>query len=209
LLPLKEGGTIMNKNQSVLVIAEIAILTALALVLDYVANITQGSLFPVGGSISVAMVPIMVISIRRGVIPGLVCGLLVGVLQTIFGGHFLEFFQYILDYPIPYMVVGLAGLFRHVKGNGRVGALALGAVLSGLLRYLSHVLAGIVFWAEWAPKDWGGIKGFTPVSWSFFYNSLYMIPSIIICTVIVVMMHVYANQLLEVDKDKPDLTIED
>jgi len=56
----------MLENNKVLVMAEIAILTALAVGLDFLAGIFFS--LPNGGSVSIAMVPIMLISFRRGVI---------------------------------------------------------------------------------------------------------------------------------------------
>lgn len=198
---LKKEGKHMKTYQKTLIIAEISILAALALALDYLAQITTGTLYPYGGSISIAMVPIMVISFRRGIIAGVTTGLIVGTIQIIWGGHFLQFFQYILDYPVPYAVVGFAGILKFLYKKLSNVQVVLGAIIAGLLRYLSHYLAGVIFWGAYAPEEFKlfgkTIKGFNPNTWSIFYNGLYMIPTIIISTIVLVALFIYAKQLFE------------
>lgn len=189
-----------GKKNQVVVITEIALMTALGIVLDVIFGLFQDRLFPYGGSISVAMVPIMVISFRRGIGPGLLTGLLVGLLQLMFGGHILEFFQYILDYPIPFMVVGLAGIFSRGNKHLTPKTVVFGGVLAGLLRYFSHFLAGVTFWRAYVPKEaFLGIKGFNAFSWSLFYNGLYMIPSIILSVALVLLLVQTAPQLFKTE----------
>jgi thiamine transporter len=194
----------MKTNRTVLIIVEIAILSSLSLVLDYLANFTTGSLFVSGGSISIAMVPIMLIGFRRGIIAGIASGFIVGVIQVIYGGHILEFFQYIFDYPLAYTVVGLAGVFIYLnkkKINGPT--IVLGSIFAGLLRYLSHILAGIIFWSEYVPAEFmflnNRMTGFNAYTWSIFYNGLYMIPSIIVSSIVLYFLFKYAKQLFIVN----------
>jgi|SRR5690554_914490 len=196
----------MKKNRTVLIIAEVAILSALSLVLDYLANVTTGSLFVSGGSISIAMLPIMVISFRRGLIAGLASGLIVGTLQVIWGGHILQFFQYIFDYPIAYTVVGFAGIFTYLnKRKIKKTTIIFGAIFAGILRYISHVLAGIFFWGEYAKETFDflnkTITGFNVYTWSLFYNSLYMIPSMIVTVVVLVILYVYAKEIFVLENN--------
>lgn len=191
----------LGQNQKVLVLAEIAILTALGIVLDYVAGLFQNSIFPYGGSISIAMVPIMVISYRRGVGAGLITGLLVGTLQLIFGGYILQFFQMILDYPIPYMVVGFAAVLTARGKKLNLSTMIAGGVIAGLLRYFSHFLAGVTFWREYVPTEpFLGIENFNAFTWSLFYNALYMIPSIVVSVALVVVLFLAAPQLFNVNE---------
>lgn len=194
----------MKTNRTVLIIVEIAVLSSLSLVLDYLANFTTGSLFVSGGSISIAMVPIMLIGFRRGIIAGIASGFIVGVIQVIYGGHILEFFQYIFDYPLAYTVVGLAGVFIYLnkkKINGPT--IVLGSIFAGLLRYLSHILAGIIFWSEYVPAEFmflnNRMTGFNAYTWSIFYNGLYMIPSIIVSSIVLYFLFKYAKQLFIVN----------
>ena len=70
---------------NVRVLAEIAIFAALAFVLDVLQSGYSRGLFANGGSIGIAMVPIFVISYRRGLVPGIICGFIVSLVQMLGG----------------------------------------------------------------------------------------------------------------------------
>jgi thiamine transporter len=131
------------------------------------------------------------------------------MIQLIYGGHIVNFFSMILDYPIPYMLVGFAGVFvKDHKITRKV--LVLGGVFAGLLRYLSHFLAGVTFWRAYVPTEaFMGIKGFNAFTWSVFYNALYMVPSIFLSVQVLLGLYKYASHLLEDENPKDLLTIED
>ncbi len=184
----------MKTNRTTLIITEIAILAALALALDYIGALTTGFLYPEGGSISIAIVPIMVISFRRGLIPGITTGFIVGTIQAVYQGHILQIFQYFLDYPIAFALVGFAGVFTYFnKRKVTTFNLILGAVIAGLLRFFSHYLAGIIFWSSYTPP------GMKTSLYSLTYNGAYMVPTIILSTIVIYLLYKYARQLFEVD----------
>lgn len=95
-------------NQRLIVMMEIAVMAALAYALSFVKF---GGLWPQGGSISLVMIPIIVLAFRRGWMAGVVAGFLVGIIKLLLGGYVVHPVQLILDYPLPYAVIGLAGLF--------------------------------------------------------------------------------------------------
>lgn len=196
----------MKTEDKVLVIIETSLLTSLALVFDWVANFTQIRLFPNGGSISISMLPVFVIAYRRGLIPGLISGLLLGTLQTILGvAYFLVPLQFLLDYSLAYCLVGVAGVFyKWIQSENKklqyIGIVS-GALLGGFLRFFSHVLAGVVYWARYIDDAVDFSQKITWDDWLFSisYNASYMVPSIIICMVILVMFNkivrkIYTNK---------------
>jgi len=127
--------------------------------------------FPQGGSVTMgAMIPIVLVSYRYGspvgVMTGFICGLLV-LLQDPFILHPL---QVIFDYPLPYMAVGLAGMWPTRRRLAT--ALAFGG------RYLAHFISGVVFFASYAPA------GTSPVVYSAMTNAALMIPECLICAAI-------------------------
>ena len=74
---------------------EIAIFASVGLVLDQISF----KLWPQGGSISLVMLPILLIAIRWGLSAGLITGLLIGILQVVFGAyvlHWLKEFLFVL-----------------------------------------------------------------------------------------------------------------
>lgn len=197
----------MKNKRTVLVIAEIAILSALSLVLDYLAKITTGFLFPFGGSIGIQMIPVVLISYRRGVLSGVATGLIIGLIQFAYGGWYINFFQFLLDYPIPYTVVGLAGLALYLnKKKLNLFTVVLGTVFGGLLKYLSQYLSGVIFWKQMTDYEVFGYEfadnAFNYNTWSLFYNATYSIPSIILSAIVLAIIYVYAKQLFTCN-DKP------
>jgi len=158
----------MSNSLSTKVLTEVAILVALATVLSYIRFVV----FPQGGSVTLAsMVPLVILSYRRGWRVGIFACLVYGLIQFYQDPWMLNWAQFILEYPVAFGVIGLAGLFK--------GKELIGAVVGLGLRFLAHTLAGVVFWSEYAPP------GMSPVLYSVIYNGSYMLPEIIISGVFV------------------------
>jgi len=66
-----------------LFIVEIAIFAALGFIFDLISNALSISLWPQGGSVSIAMVPVFLMAYRWGVKGGVITGLLLGMLQIL------------------------------------------------------------------------------------------------------------------------------
>ncbi|WP_284037416.1 energy-coupled thiamine transporter ThiT [Neobacillus sp. 114] len=182
----------MNQNGSnTRFIAEVAVFSALAYLLDLAASILSLKIWPQGGSISIAMVPVFIMAYRWGIKGGLLTGFLLGLLQFILGfAQIYTIIQGIIDYFIAFTVLGFAGIFaRQVKNSleeGNKGSWMvysiLGTFLGSLLRYICHVYSGIAFFGEYAPKG-------QPVAvYSLIYNGTYMLPNSIISAIIVVLV---------------------
>ena len=153
-----------------------AMCMALSVVLSRIRLFTM----PNGGSITPAsMLPLMLFAYVYGVGPGLMLGALYGLLDYAFGGWFLSVPQFLLDYPIAFAMLGLAGLTSRME-NEQAG-LTIGVIIGSLGRYLAAVLAGVVFWAE-------SRTGREAWSYSLAYNGTYMGLECIICVVICVLV---------------------
>lgn len=179
----------MNRTR-LLTLIETALLTAMA----YVLGELQFSFHPQGGGISLVMLPIAILAFRRGVLAGLVSGLLVGLLKLP-GGYILVPTQAILDYPLPFMLLGLAGIFVANKNKSPLFLYIIGIVVAGLLRGLSHVLSGAIFFAEYAWEGWGAW------TYSIVYNCTYIIPEIILTVIVVSIFYFKANHILHPKKE--------
>ena len=187
-----------EKTWSVKTIAEIAIFAALGYVLDMLAGIYSSPLFPNGGSLGIAMVCVFIISYRRGFLPGLITGLIMGLLDIADGFYvvsgaawYLAFFHVALDYWIAYPLVALCGIFtRFIKKaqnkKQMVLFIILGCVVGGLAKYMSHVLSGAIFWGSDSGSFAWSFKGtnINPWAYSFIYNIAYMGPDIVFSTVV-------------------------
>jgi len=150
-----------NFNSRTLVYGAIAI--ACAFVLSYIRIIR----FPNGGSITVAsMLPLFIFAYISGPRAGMAAGLCYGLLQFIQDMFFVHWVQFLLDYPIAFAMLGLAGLFRK--------NLYLGAAVGGAARFFCHFLSGVVFFGSYA-------NGQNVFIYSFIYNISYILPDMLIC----------------------------
>src|SRR5690625_678669 len=174
-------------SKRILFLIEVAIFTALALILDIIPFL-KFKIWPAGGSVSFAMIPIFIVAFRWGIKGGLLSGFLWGILQIAVGtAYVIHFWQGLIEYGLAFTVLGFAGFFatsikQSIK-NDQMGIsfayIMSGVLLGSSLRFLMHLIAGVVFFADNAPTG-------QPVwLYSLIYNSTYMIPSFIICTVLI------------------------
>lgn len=161
-----------------------ALLVALATVLMFASKLIPAPWLQ-GGSITLAsMVPIVLAGIMFGTKWGLCASLSFALIQMMSGFYppptqtFLNFVLVILlDYIIAFGALGLSGLFYKLTGKKSFSA-PLSAFLVTLIRYLCHILSGILIWGVYAEE------GQTVLAYSLIYNGSYMIPEIIITTVV-------------------------
>lgn len=182
------------KNKKLLMLMEIAIFAAIALVLDQISF----KLWPQGGSISLVMVPIACMALRWGLQAGLMTGLIVGVLQIAFGAYILHWLQALIDYGIAFTVVGFVAAVRKPvlqaieqrQMKKLASYIVLGIVLGGMLRYVAHSIAGAVFFAEYAGDQnvW---------LYTIIYNGTYMVPAIILTAIVAALLFTSAPRLIQ------------
>lgn len=194
----------MKKETLVKTIAEVAVFASLGYVLDLVAGLYSHGLFVNGGSIGIAMVCVFFIAFRRGLLPGIFTGLIIGLLQLTGGVYLSEFAdtpwkvfcQVALDYWLAYPVAGFAGIFywafkKNPTKKGKIADLIFGSLVGGFAKYLCHFLSGILFW----PTDQWGVGG--PAIYSVLYNGSYMLPSIILSGALLILLFVRVPMLFE------------
>ena len=186
-----------RKQSKIYVLAECAILVALGTVLSLLKLVD----LPYGGSVTVAsMLPLLIISYRHGMVWGLGCGLVYGAIQQLLGLNTLSYFStfgsilavILLDYIVAFAVVGLGGMFRKAVRNESV-ALAGGALVTGLLRYLCHVISGATVWAGIS------IPTKAAIGYSLIYNATYMIPE----TLVLMLVAFYLGQCVDLTQPIP------
>lgn len=156
---------------------------AICMALSSVLSLIKIWEMPNGGSVTPAsMLPMMLFAYGFGTVPGLALGAIYGFLQFLIGGTawFLSVPQMLMDYPVAFAMVGLAGLFRKNK-NEKLG-LTLGVVVASFGRFVAAVVAGLIFWTDLT-------EGVMPaVIYSLGYNGSYMLPECIICVLLAVLM---------------------
>ena len=190
----------------------IAIATVLALICEYVPFLN----LPFGGGFTIAsMLPIVLVSYMFGIKWGLGCAFTYSIVQMLIGFRTVSAFfmpaddNYagslaaalsicFIDYVLAYTLLGLGGVFRG--GKNKTVSLVLCVIFALSLRYLAHIISGYIFfgaWAEWFFTQEGFYaigKGILStfsgaalsVVYSVFYNGLFMIPEIVITSIIAV-----------------------
>ncbi len=196
------------KTAKINALVECAVMVALSTILSFIKIMD----LPYGGSITLcSMVPIIIVSYRRGTRWGIMAAFVFSLIQLLTGlsaikgitGFFIVMGSVLLDYVVAYTVLGLGGVFRNGVKNPAI-SLGLGAMLSCLLRYFCSFLSGTLLWSEYATdtlmsmaeKGLGIaadiVHNFSGVSlsmlYSLLYNGLYMIPEIILTVAVCVIL---------------------
>ncbi|HEM2691644.1 energy-coupled thiamine transporter ThiT [Streptococcus suis] len=166
------------------ILAEVAIFSAIALVFDKIPLFTM----PQGGSVSLVMLPILLLALRHGLGVGVLTGGIVGTIQLFYGGYFLNVFQVFLDYALSYAGIGLAGLVAPTLSKQKdlknaTLIITLASFLGGSIRLLATFLSGIIFYADYAPD------GMPVWFYSFIYNISYILPSTAIASILLILLY--------------------
>lgn len=140
------------RKQIVRFMVEIALYTAISLVLELLCSNFLGFAWLNGGSISIACVPVLIAGYKYGLKGGLLCGALVGFIQLLWSKYLLNPIQIGLDYIIPNLVCGLVGVVGGIVANTnntkvkRITFIAISIVLVFILRIASTTISGVLFW---------------------------------------------------------------
>ena len=190
-----------NRQSKTRVLVECGMLIAIAAVLSVFPKFE--SFWPNGGSITLcSMLPIVLISYRRGLRWGLLSGLVFSLIQILSGLRGLAGMDFLstvgvilLDYIVAFTVLGLGGIFRG-RFRSTTAELVAGTLFALTLRYATHILSGYILFSSYA--EWFlGQEGFAFGNWvlahssgsllyllySVIYNGSFMIPEMIITTI--------------------------
>ena len=158
-----------------------ALMIALATVLGMIKIFEM----PQGGSVTLfSILPIAVCGYLLGTRRGVMAGFCVGLINLIFGPYVIHPVQLLIDYPLAFGAVGLAGITRN-SSNG----LTKGYLIGLVGRYICAVLSGVIFFGSYAPE------GFNAWTWSLWYNLTYLAAEGII-TVIVINITAVKNMFI-------------
>lgn len=152
-----------------------AMMLALALILEIISQQILIFKMSSGGSITLAAVPLLLVSYydhwEAGILVALMFAFLQGLISPFFVVHPLQF---LLDYPLAFGVMPLAtlGLKETLKKGdwSQLVRLEIGILIAFMVRLFFHVFSGVLFFSE-------GAMG--PAVWtaSLAYNLTYMVPT--------------------------------
>ena len=174
---LAEGKKLTNttsiKPSRTRILAEMIIFIALANALYLISKFYLPFLhLPQGGSITIAsMVPLLWFALRRGLRWGVEAGIIYGLVHMVVSGDIYYPAQILLDYPLAFGALGLAGAFQNKPLVG------VGVGIFG--RFMCHFVSGAIFFGQYA---WAGWNVF---AYSAIYNASYLVPEFIIDTIII------------------------
>ncbi len=166
-------------------IAESALFLAIALALSQIKAFQM----PQGGSVSLIPIPVIILAARHGFKLGLLSSLILGgILMMISTHRLVNVPQFLLDYPVAYMFLALAGLpeFTSAKKASVI------TIATCLLRLIPHTAAGmlILYTSSWTAAFWG----------SFAYNLSHVLPESIVCGIIIYFLYKTDENLLKRQK---------
>ncbi|WP_434564957.1 energy-coupled thiamine transporter ThiT [Thermoanaerobacterium thermosaccharolyticum] len=151
--------------------AKMLVYGGLAIAISFVLSYIRFYHWPQGGSITPAsMLPLFVFAYYYGAGPGIAVGIAYGMLQLIQDPYVVHWIQLLLDYPLAFGALGLAGFFKK--------NLSFGVLVGGFGRFFSHFLSGVFFFASYAPK------GMNPVVYSLLVNGILVGVEVLICFVV-------------------------
>jgi len=179
----------MNRNQiRVRKLVESAILIAIGTVLSEVTKIDM----PLGGGLTLcSMLPLVLVAHRWGTRWGLFTAFVYSLLQLLLGMNNVQYATsafmavgiVLLDYVIPYTLLGLSAMFKKAVKTLQA-SLLWGIAVTFVLRFVCHFITGWWIWDALWPNEFGWAS---PL-YSLLYNGAYMLPEIIITAVVAVLL---------------------
>lgn len=140
------------------------VFSSAAIALAVITSMIKLFELPWGGSVTLlSMLFIVLIANWYGPYVGIMTGTAYGLLQFVMEPIFYTIPQMLIDYPLAFGALGLAGIFWKKK-NG----LIIGYLVGVLGRYVFAILSGVIFFAEYAWDGWN------PTLYSMAYNGSYL-----------------------------------
>ena len=150
------------------ILAESIVCVTLSVVLYYFVIFSM----PQGGRVTAgSMIPIFWLALRRGAKVGILAGIVFGLIVLMIEPFVFHPVQVLLDYPIAFGLLGLAGFFRQIP--------LLGVAVGMFGRFIAHFIAGIIFFVSFVPE------GMSPALYSAIYNGSYLLVEFIVSIIII------------------------
>lgn len=145
---------------------------SICIALSFILSYIKFYHWPQGGSITAgSMLPLIIFAFIFGPVPGILAGMVYGMLQLIQDPYILQIVQVIFDYPLAFGAIGIAGYFKN--------NFTFAVIAAGLGRLLFAFLSGIFFFTSYATA-----AGMNPLVYSIAVNGTNIGVEIIICLVI-------------------------
>lgn len=151
--------------------------SSVAIALAMVCSMIKFADLPMGGSITLfSMLLIVLIGYWYGPYVGILTAVSYGLLQFVMEPIFYTLPQMLVDYPLAFGALGLAGFFSTKKYG-----LQIGYIVGILGRYFFAVLSGVIFFGSYAPE------GTPAIIYSLGYNATYIFTEAILTILILLL----------------------
>ncbi len=177
LLLLVTAALIRHKNtkdKAVLTTKQL-VYSAAAIALAVTGSMIKLYEMPMGGSVTMmSMFFIVLIAYWYGPYVGVMTAVAYGLVQFVTEPVFYTLPQMLLDYPLAFGALGLAGFFHRKRYGFQIGYIA------GVCgRFVFSTLSGWIFFASYAPE------GMHPLVYSVAYQASYLIPEVLVTLIVV------------------------
>lgn len=173
-----------------------SMMLAIALIIKVVFMYIPMANWPNGGSISLVLIPLVLTSLYCGPVWGGFVGISYGLINFFIDGvvgwssnPYIILLSFVLDYFLAFGSCAIAGLFRKAFFEKKAFAPSVSVLIFGAIRLVCHLFSGMLVFNSSADYEhiipdftWGGFV------YSITYNSTYMIPSIVICMIVITLM---------------------
>lgn len=147
----------------------------IALALSSILSMIKLYHFVNGGSITPGrFVPVMIIAFMYGPEIGMFTGFVAGILDLLMDPYILFPIQVLFDYPLAFMMIGLAGFFPKKK--------YIGAAVGTVGRMICSTISGVAFFSSYAPE------GMSPLLYSLSVNVPVIGIEGLICIVLILVL---------------------
>lgn len=162
------------------ILTESALLIALAVALSFIKIIEM----PMGGSITLCMLPIIFASIKFDIKIALINSMVFAFIKLLIGILSGNVFIWcktpvtvlivaLFDYILAFGLIGFAGLFKKIKfKNIKDFGIYIGVVLSFFIRFICHFVTGVFIWSQWTKQN--------SFIYSLLYNLTYLLPEMLL-----------------------------
>ncbi|MBA1433659.1 energy-coupled thiamine transporter ThiT [Bombilactobacillus bombi] len=189
----------MKTQNQTTVTVEGAIIVALATALTYIPNSFGVSSI----ELQYGTIPVVIYAWRRGLRAGAVAGMVWGILEMLLfalsNGSVVNPWQGLLEYPIAFGVLGLAGLWSSViqtdfqQHRSVYSIMLLSSLVAICSKYLLHFIAGGIVWAAYAPRS------MNPWLYSLIINGGSAIANIIMVAFVLLLLKRFLKRLVIVN----------
>lgn len=176
-------------------LVEGALMIALATVLSSIKLMD----LPQGGSITLEMIPLILMAFRNGTKWGVFTSFVHSLIQLMLGFSNVLYCKtlaaqigcVLLDYVVAFTVLGLASFFARPFGENKALGAAVGTFAVCFIRFICHFISGMWLWGEWATE------GMPVWLYSLSYNGSYMLADTVISVLCVAILVKAAPKLFE------------